>query len=156
HHPSICPYGLFHSADGIVQIAVGSEGLWAKFAAAFDLPTDDDAFRTNADRVRNAHVVRAAVEEAFGKLDTATVLAKLAEAGVPSGEVKNLQQVYEWEQTRSQGLVIEVDHPTLGPIELPGPPLRFFDSEGAEWKREHTAPPLLGQHTDDVLAWLAE
>lgn len=156
HHPSICPYGLFHSSDGTVQIAVGSENLWAKFAAAFDLPTDDDRFRTNADRVRNAAVVRAAVEEAFGLHDTATVLAKLAAAGVPSGEVKNLQQVYDWDQTRSQGLVIEVDHPTLGPIELPGPPLRFFDGDGDEWKREHRSPPLLGQHTDEVLAWLAD
>jgi crotonobetainyl-CoA:carnitine CoA-transferase CaiB-like acyl-CoA transferase len=60
--------------------------------------------------------------------------------------------VYEWEQTRSQGLVIEVDHPRLGPIELPGPPLRF---DGAP-PREHTAPPLLGEHNAAVLAWLDE
>ncbi|MTD15861.1 CoA transferase [Nakamurella sp. YIM 132087] len=155
HHPSICPYGLFHSADGIVQIAVGSEGLWAKFAPAFDLPVDGEGFRTNQERVRNSTAVRAAVEESFARYSTGDLLAKLSAVGVPSGEVKNLQQVYEWDQTRSQGLVIDVDHPTLGPIELPGPPLRFFDGEGGEWKRQHTSPPLLGQHTDDVLAWLA-
>lgn len=154
HHPSICPYGLFQSADGIVQISVGSEGLWQKFAPAFGLPVDGEGFATNPDRVRNSAVVRQAVNDAFASWNTADLLARLGEVGVPSGQVKNLQQVYEWDQTRSQGLVIEVDHPKLGKIELPGPPLRFFDQTGDEWKREHQAPPLLGQHTDEVLAWL--
>jgi formyl-CoA transferase len=156
HHPSICPYGLFHSADGIVQIAVGSEGLWAKFAPAFGIPVDGPEFSTNPNRVRNGAVVRAAVEKAFAGYKTAELLAKLSQIGVPSGEVKNLQQVYDWDQTRSQGLLIDVDHPVLGEIQLPGPPLRFFEPSGAEWHRQHTAPPLLGQHTDEVLQWLAE
>lgn len=153
HHPSICPYGLFHSADGIVQISVGSEALWRKFAPAFGLPVDAAGYATNADRVGNATEVRAAVERAFGAYATAELLAKLAEIGIPSGEVKNLQQVYEWDQTLSQGLLIDVEHPTLGSISLPGPPLRLFHGD-TEWRREHTAPPLLGQHTEQVLAWL--
>jgi crotonobetainyl-CoA:carnitine CoA-transferase CaiB-like acyl-CoA transferase len=155
HHPSICPYGLFHSADGIVQIAVGSEGLWKRFAPAFGIPLEGPEFSTNPDRVRNSTVVRAAVEKAFAGYSTPDLLAKLGEIGVPSGEVKNLQQVYDWEQTRSQGLLIDVEHPVLGKIQLPGPPLRFFEASGAEWHREHTAPPLHGQHTDEVLGWLA-
>jgi crotonobetainyl-CoA:carnitine CoA-transferase CaiB-like acyl-CoA transferase len=154
HHPSICPYGLFHSADGIVQISVGSEGLWRRFAPAFGIPLDAPGFATNADRVRNAPAVRSAVERAFTEYSTPQLLAKLSEVGVPSGEVKDLHQVYDWEQTRSQGLLIDVEHPTLGAIQLPGPPLRFFDGAGAEWHRAHRAPPLLGQHTDDVLGWL--
>lgn len=155
HHPSICPYGLFYAADGAVQISIGSEGLWQKFAPAFGLPVDGDGFATNADRVRNFEAVKDAVNQAFSRYSSAELLAKLDEIGVPSGQVKNLQQVYDWEQTRSQGLVIDVDHPVLGPIEIPGPPLRFFGDDGAEWHREHSAPPLLGQHTDAVLAWLA-
>ena len=115
HHPSICPYGLFHSADGIVQIAVGSEGLWARFAPAFDIPLTGPEFSTNPDRVRNSAVVRAAVEEAFAAYSTPDLLAKLSAIGVPSGEVKNLQQVFDWDQTRSQGLLIDVEHPVLGP-----------------------------------------
>ncbi|WP_395728473.1 CaiB/BaiF CoA transferase family protein [Nakamurella sp.] len=155
HHPSICPYGLFHSADGTVQIAVGSEGLWQRFAPAFGLPVDAPDFATNADRVRNGPAVRAAVDRAFAEYRSADLLAKLSEVGVPSGEVKNLEQVYEWDQTQSQGLLIDVEHPTLGSLQLPGPPLRFFDGAGAEWHREHTAPPLLGQHNDAVQEWLA-
>ncbi len=155
HHPSICPYGLFHSADGVVQIAVGSQGLWAKFATTFGLPVDGDGFATNSDRVRNAAAVRAAVEDVFGTYSTADLLATLASVGVPSGQVKNLQEVYDWDQTRSQGLVIPVEHEVLGTIELPGPPLRFFDSAGQEWHQKNAAPPTLGQHTDEVLAWLA-
>jgi len=156
HHPSICPYGLFHSADGVVQISVGSEGLWARFAPAFGIPLKGPEFSTNSDRVRNSAVVRGAIEEAFAGYSTPDLLAKLSQVGVPSGEVKDLQQVYEWDQTRSQGLLIDVEHPVLGPIQLPGPPLRFFEPSGEEWHREHTAPPLLGQHTDEVLGWLAE
>jgi crotonobetainyl-CoA:carnitine CoA-transferase CaiB-like acyl-CoA transferase len=155
HHPSICPYGLFHSSDGVVQISVGSEGLWARFAPAFGLSVHAPGFASNEDRVRNGPAVRAAIEEAFSAYTTPELLARLAEIGVPSGEVKNLQQVYDWEQTRSQGLLIDVDHPVLGTIELPGPPLRFFDPSGEEWRRRHTAPPLLGEHTDEVMGWLA-
>ncbi|GAA2769416.1 hypothetical protein GCM10020219_039900 [Nonomuraea dietziae] len=59
--------------------------------------------------------------------------------------------MYTWEQTRSQGLVVEVEHPVLGTIELPGPPLRF---DGAPRAR-HTAPPALGQDGEAVLSWLA-
>lgn len=153
-HPSICPYGLFHAADGPVQIAVGSESLWQTFAPAFDLPVDAEGFATNAERVANADEVQAAVNRAFAAYSSDDLLAKLDAIGIPSGQVKNLQQVYQWEQTASQGLLIDVDHPVLGPVTLPGPPLRVFDDAGEEWHRTHTAPPLLGQHTADVLDWL--
>jgi crotonobetainyl-CoA:carnitine CoA-transferase CaiB-like acyl-CoA transferase len=104
--------------------------------------------------VGNALAVREAVEAAFASESTADLLTKLTDLGIPNGEVRNLQQTYDWEQTRSQGLVITVDHPVLGPIELPGPPLRFFDQSGSEWKREHTAPPLFGADTETVLEWI--
>jgi len=154
HHPSICPYGLFHSADGPVQIAVGSEGLWGRFAPAFGLPLDAPGFATNAERVRNGPAVRAAIDAAFASWSSADLVARLADLGIPSGQVKNLAQVYQWDQALSQGLLVDVEHPTLGTVPLPGPPLRFFDTADAERTFDHMAPPLLGQHTDDVLAWL--
>ena len=65
-------------------------------------------------------------------------------------------RVYEWEQTRSQGLLLDVDHPTLGRITLPGPPLRFDGAQTAGGRERHLPPPTLGQHDTGVRAWLDE
>ena len=152
HHPSICPYGLFHCRDGLVQIAVGSEGLWRRLAPAFDLPVDEPGFATNAERVRNREAVNAAVDSAFAAYALADLLPRLDALGVPAGEVRPLDRVYEWEQTRSQGLLVEVEHALAGRVRLPGPPLRFDGSTPVE----HAAPPLLGQHDASVRQWLDE
>jgi crotonobetainyl-CoA:carnitine CoA-transferase CaiB-like acyl-CoA transferase len=76
----------------------------------------------------------------------------LDSAGIPSGKVRGIDETYEWEQTRSQGLLVEVDHATLGRISLPGSPLRF-DGGG---RIKHAPPPTLGQHDESVRAWLDE
>jgi crotonobetainyl-CoA:carnitine CoA-transferase CaiB-like acyl-CoA transferase len=154
HHPSITPYGLFGCKDGMLQIAVGSQGLWQKFAAAFGLDPDAPGMATNAERVGNRDAVNAAVNAAFADRTLAELLPELARAGVPAGEVRTLDRVYEWDQTRSQGLVIDVDHPVLGRIELPGPPLRFDDNAHAGGRTEHLPPPALGEHDASVRAWL--
>jgi crotonobetainyl-CoA:carnitine CoA-transferase CaiB-like acyl-CoA transferase len=154
YHPSICPYGLYRAADGFVQIAVGSDALWQRMAPAFGL--DRPEWAVNASRVRDHDAVNAAVDEAFGREPAATVLAMLAELGIPAGKVRDFAEVYGWEQTRSQGLVIEVEHAALGRITLPGPPLRF-ETEGKETSRsEHLAPPVLDQHGPAIRAWLAQ
>lgn len=153
YHASICPYGLYRAADGFVQIAVGSDALWQRFAPAFGL--DRQAWALNRDRVAEHEAVNAAVDRAFGERSADEVLARLAELGIPAGKVRDFAEVYGWEQTRSQGLVIEVDHAALGTITLAGPPLRF-ESGGQEiTRREHVPPPLLDQHGAAVRAWLA-
>jgi formyl-CoA transferase len=150
HHPSICPYGLFHCADGAVQIAVGSDGLWRRFAPAFDL--DRTEWATNQERVRDRDRVIAAVDAAFAGHESLGLLAELAELGIPAGKVRDLAEVYGWEQTQSQGLLIDVDHERLGRITLPGPPLRYDDGG----RTAHQAPPVLDQHGAAIRAWLAE
>lgn len=153
HHPSICPYGLFHSSEGLVQIAVGSEGLWRRFAPEFGL--DRPEWAANPDRVADRDAVIAAVERAFADWPTDKLLGRLSELGVPAGRVRDLEEVYTWEQTRSQGLLIDVDHSALGTITLPGPPLRFDDDcDGAGMRASHAAPPTLNQHGDSIRAWL--
>jgi formyl-CoA transferase len=149
HHPSICPYGLFHAADGMVQIAVGSEHLWRAFAAAFDL--DRPQWSSNAARVADRDAVVAAIDSAFSAYSRAELTARLDAIGTPAGQVRSLDEVYEWEQTRSQGLLVEVEHTTLGRITLPGPPLRFEDGG----RRALQAPPTLDEHGDAIRAWLA-
>ena len=155
HHPSIAPYGLFRCRDGSVQIAVGSEGLWRKFCDGFGLDPAVEGLASNAERVRAHELTLAVVEGAFADWDAEPLLARLAEVGVPAGKVRTLDEVYEWDQTRSQGLLIDVEHPTLGPLTLPGPPLRFFDAAGKETTRsDHAAPPLLDQHGEALRSWL--
>jgi crotonobetainyl-CoA:carnitine CoA-transferase CaiB-like acyl-CoA transferase len=153
HHPSISPYGLFDTADGAVQIAVGSEGLWKRFCEGFELHPDTPGMATNPQRVANSKRVKDMVQSAFALYGTDELLAKLDRIGVPAGRIRTIREVYEWEQTQSQGLLIDVDHATLGTITLPGPPLRFFDANGAELtRRRHTAPPVLGADNDLIAA----
>ncbi|MCY7399753.1 MAG: CoA transferase [Nocardioides sp.] len=157
HHPSISPYGLFRCADGAVQIALGNQGLWQRFCAAFDLDPTTEGLATNGDRVARRVEVIELVERAFDGWETEQLLARLDEAGIPSGKVRSLDEVYAWDQTASQGLLIDVEHPTLGALTLPGPPLRFFSADGAEVTRTaHVAPPVLGADSETVRAWLAE
>jgi crotonobetainyl-CoA:carnitine CoA-transferase CaiB-like acyl-CoA transferase len=157
HHPSICPYGLFETADGAVQIAVGSEGLWKRFCDGFGLDPDTTGMASNPERVANSKQVKEMVQDAFALYATDELLAKLDRIGVPAGRIRTIRDVYEWEQTKSQGLLIDVDHATLGTISLPGPPLRFFDADGAELtRRRHSAPPVLGADNDLIAALQAD
>ena len=153
HHPSISPYGLFDTADGAVQIAVGSEGLWKRFCEGFGLDPETPGMATNPQRVANSKRVKDMVQSAFALYGTDELLAKLDRIGVPAGRIRTIREVYEWEQTQSQGLLIDVEHATLGSVTLPGPPLRFFDPNGAELtRRRHTAPPVLGADNDLIAA----
>ena len=156
HHPSIVPYGLFSCADGTLQIAVGSDGLWQRFVLEFGLDPRSDGFATNSDRVGNRDAVIAAINAVFADQALADLLPRLEARGIPAGEVRTLDRVYAWDQTRSQGLVINVDHPVLGRIELPGPAIRFDDNAFAGGRAEHLPPPALGAHNESVRRWLDE
>lgn len=154
HHPSIAPYGLFHTATTPVQLTCGSESLWRSLARAVGLDAADPRFTTNADRVAHRDELVAALEAVFAAAPAEHWLDVLAAAGVPAGKVRDLADVYSWEQTRSQGLVIEVEHAAYGRLRLPGPVLRFDDNPHAGGRREHQAPPLLGEHDQAVRQWL--
>jgi len=156
HHPSIAPYGLFHCRQGRVQISVGSEKLWKTFASTFGIDAARPEFATNADRVRNREKVIEEVEQVFSDFEAEPLLTKLNDAGIPAGKVRTLDEVYEWEQVHSQGLVIDVEHKILGTVSLPGPPLRFFSAAGTTETTltSHTAPPLLDQDGEQIRRWL--
>jgi len=155
HHPSIAPYGLFHCRDGAVQIALGSEGLWKRFCEGFGLDPAAAGLATNPERVASRERVIEVVEAVFADWDAEPLLARLAEVGVPAGKVRTLDEVYAWDQVASQGLKVDVEHPLLGTVTLPGPPLRFFAADGSEvTRRDHGAPPTLDQHGGSVRAWL--
>jgi len=157
HHPSIAPYGAFACSDGLLQVAVGNDALWRRFAALIGLRPDDERFAGNEQRLAHRAQLTESVEQTLAKRPREHWLKTFAEAGIPAGAIRSLDEVYAWEQTRSQGLVVEVEHPTAGRIELPGPPLRLEDQQGNPMGRtEHQPPPLLGQHDDELRRWLDE
>ncbi|MFM6981442.1 MAG: CaiB/BaiF CoA transferase family protein [Microbacteriaceae bacterium] len=153
HHPSLAPYGLFRTADGPAQIAVGTEGHWRALVGILGL-ADDDRFSTNPGRVTHRDDMIAVLNGALAGWTTDAFLDACDAAGIPAGRVRTIGEVYEWDQTLSQGLLVDVDHATLGPIQIPGPPLRWFDGATEHRRAVHTAPPTLGQHTRSVLDWL--
>ncbi len=156
HHPAIAPYGMFETGTAPVQLSCGSQNLWRAFCGAFDFDPDDPRFATNLDRVTHRDELIALIEAHFAAGPAEEWLAALAEAGVPAGKVRSLDDVYGWDQTLSQGLVLEVDHSTHGPMRLPGSPLRFDDNSFSGGRAAHLAPPTLGQHNAAIRAWLDE
>jgi crotonobetainyl-CoA:carnitine CoA-transferase CaiB-like acyl-CoA transferase len=151
-HPTVSPYGAFRCRDGFVQIAVGNDRLWQRFAPLVGIDPADTRFVNNGDRVANHDALEELISGALAAQPLAHWLRVFAEGAIPAGEVKTLDQVYTSAQVLSQGLVIDVDHATLGPISVPGPPLRYDAHPSAD----HLAPPVLGQHTEDVLRWLED
>src|SRR4051794_5198090 len=152
HHPSIAPYGMFATATAPIQIACGSESLWQALCRALGWGAAQEGLATNPERVAHRSALVDRLEAHFAGEPAEHWLALLDAAGVPAGKVRSLDDVYAWEQTRSQGLVLSVDHATLGSVELPGSPLRFDDNDYSGGRPKHAAPPLLGEHTDAVRA----
>jgi crotonobetainyl-CoA:carnitine CoA-transferase CaiB-like acyl-CoA transferase len=156
HHPAIAPYGLFATASSPLQVAVGSESLWKRFAAAVGLEVDDPRFVTNRERVAHREDLIAAIEDVFAVEPAEHWLDVLVAAGIPVGKVRSMDDVYGWDQVRSQGLVLEVDHPAYGPLPLTGSPLRFDENSFSGGREHHLPPPLLGEHGAAIRAWLAD
>jgi crotonobetainyl-CoA:carnitine CoA-transferase CaiB-like acyl-CoA transferase len=148
HHPTVCPYGLFPTATADLVIAVGNDAIWRRFAPLVGLDAADERFVSNGDRVAHRAELEVLISDAMRQHDVEHWTAAFEEHGIPAGEVKTLDRVYATPQVRQQGLVLEVDHATLGRIELPGTPLRFSSSV----LPEPTAPPTLGQHSEEIRA----
>lgn len=151
-HPTVAPYGLFRCGDGHLQVAVGNEALWRRFAGLMGLDPADERFSVNERRVANRQLLGSLIEAGLRERSAAEWLAVFDQQGIPAGRVKTLDEVYADPQVRSQGLVVEVDHPTFGRLQLPGPPLRFDRSQ----KAGHLPPPSLGEHDEAFRDWLAD
>jgi crotonobetainyl-CoA:carnitine CoA-transferase CaiB-like acyl-CoA transferase len=151
-HPSIAPYRTYECSDGVIQVGVANEPIWRRFAALLELDADDPRLATNSARMEHSDALDPLIGARLASDTAAVWLERFREHGIPAGEVRSLDQVYASPQVRSQGLIVETEHPTLGSIRTPGPPLRFDRSDA----RDHTAPPTLGEHSDAIRAWLDE
>jgi crotonobetainyl-CoA:carnitine CoA-transferase CaiB-like acyl-CoA transferase len=145
-HATIAPYGAFSCSDGWVNVAVGSEGLWARFAPLIGMRADDPSYATNRDRVANWDVLEEEINAALVAESVETWMTRFAEAGVPAGQIRRMDQVYDWEQVEHLALIDRVEHPTAGHLDLPGSPVRWSVSG----RRRPEPPPTLGQHSEEL------
>jgi formyl-CoA transferase len=150
HHPTVAPYGMFEAADGPLVIAVGNEGIWQRFAPLVGLDAADARFGTNAVRLGNLTELHQILNASLASRTVAGWLKVLRQAGVPAGELKSLDRVYDSEQARAGNLIWEAEHPQLGTIRLPGNPVHYSRSVLAPG----LPPPTLGEHTGEVRAAL--
>jgi crotonobetainyl-CoA:carnitine CoA-transferase CaiB-like acyl-CoA transferase len=148
--PMVAPYQVLPTRDGELMVAGGNDRLFRTLCEVLELPVlvEDERFRTNPDRVRNREAL---VEVLSGRLrehDTAEWLPRLAAAGVPAAPVADIEDVVDSEQTQALGMLQPVAHPTIPELRLPALPLSFDDARPAH----RLPPPLVGEHTAEVLA----
>jgi formyl-CoA transferase len=152
-HPSIVPYQSFKTADGYLVIGVASEGIWQRFCEAIGKTemADDPRFAKNADRVDNRASLIAILREMFRSRDNEHWLKLLNEAKVPCAPIQTIDQVFAAPQVRHREMLVEVEHPTAGTLRMAGIPVKFSATPASV----RLPPPLLGEHTDEVLSsWL--
>ena len=152
-HSTIVPYQSFPTADGFLVLGVASETIWRRFCPAIGKAelADDARFAKNANRVENRAALISILAELFRTRDTATWLGLLNDAEVPCAPVQTIDQVFNAPQVRHREMLVTVDHPTAGTVRMAGIPVKFSATPASV----RLPPPLLGQHTEEVLAsWL--
>jgi crotonobetainyl-CoA:carnitine CoA-transferase CaiB-like acyl-CoA transferase len=151
-HPNITPYETFRTADGSIAVAVGSDRQWPRFCEAIGMPelAEDGRFATNSTRVEHRDELRGILAERFAMRPSADWIAQLLGADVPCGPINDLAALFADPQVAARRMVETVPHPTLGELRTTGIPFKLSATPGSV----RTAPPLLGQHTDEVLAEL--
>ena len=151
-HPTIVPYETLEAADGELVVAVGNDQLWRKFCEVTGLTdlTDDPRFATNQDRVQQHDTLRPLLVERLQTRPAAAWIEALTATGIPCGAVRDLAQVFADPQIIERAMVIALEHPIAGAIRALGVPAKLSDTPGSV----RTPPPVLGQHTDGILAEL--
>jgi crotonobetainyl-CoA:carnitine CoA-transferase CaiB-like acyl-CoA transferase len=148
-HPNIVPYQPFRTRDGSVILACGNDNLYRKFcevAGCAEL-ADDPRFASNGKRVENRAELTRLLEAIFAEKTTHEWVELLEAAGVANGPINDVAQVFEEPQVKARGVKIELDHPVAGKLPLVASPMRF----SATPLEHKLAPPVLGQHTEEVL-----
>ena len=152
-HPSIVPYQSFKTADGYLVIGVASEGIWRRFCQAIGRAewADDSRFEKNSNRVENRSLLIGLLAEIFLSRSTDEWLKLLNSAEVPCAPVQTVDQVFKAPQVLHREMLVQVEHPTAGTVRMAGIPVKFSATPASV----RLPPPLLGQHTEEVLeSWL--
>jgi crotonobetainyl-CoA:carnitine CoA-transferase CaiB-like acyl-CoA transferase len=147
-HPHIVPYQPFRAADGWVAVAAANDGLFRRMCDALERPDLAERFPTNASRVEGREQLIPELEAVFAARPADDWAERLDAAGVPAGKIRGVLDAVEAAAAAGSDPRVTVDHPAIGPLQLIGSPIRTDGMPAA------TAPPLLGQHTREVLAQL--
>ena len=148
-HPNIVPYETFPTADGEIAIAAGSERQWPRLCRALGLPAlaDDPRFAMNGDRVANRQELIATLRERLTERSSAEWLTALDAAEVPAGPINDVAEAFASPWASDRGMTVSLDHPRLGPIRQVAPPFELSSTPASV----RTPPPLLGEHTYEIL-----
>jgi crotonobetainyl-CoA:carnitine CoA-transferase CaiB-like acyl-CoA transferase len=146
-HPSIVPYETFAASDGEFVLAVGNDEQWRRFCATAGL-AEDERFATNRQRVTGYEEFRPLVADRLRTQPRQFWIDRLTAAGVPCGSVRNLQELFDDPQLDAREMIARLEHAAIGSMKMLGVPVKLSDTPGSV----RTPPPMLGEHTDAVLA----
>lgn len=151
-HPTIVPYESFRASDGEFVIAGGNDGIWRRLCDVIGLPAlaDDPRYRTNKDRVERYEELKPQLDRVIATRSRQEWVRALTAAGVPCGSVRDVNEVLADPQLAARGMVVDLEHPTIGPTRVIGSPVKM----SATPPEVRTAPPTFGQHTAAVLGEL--
>ncbi len=151
-HPNIVPYQAFETAQGQIIVAVGNDRQFARLAEAIGQPdlASDRRYSTNRARVENREALVAIIREALKARQATEGLEELEARRIPCGPVNTIAEVFDHPQLEARGLQFDLPHPLAGSVPQVATPIKFSESEMVY----ETAPPGLGEHTDEILAEL--
>lgn len=149
-HESLCPYQAFDASDRPVLIGIANDNLWRRFTAGIGRPElgDDPRFRTNADRVARFAETVALVQSTVATRTADAWVEFCLRIGVPCAAVNTIADMLAHPHMAARGMVMDYDHPRLGPLKTMAQPIQF----DGKARRVAAPPPMLGEHTDQVLA----
>ena len=153
-HPSITPYEAFRARDRWFALAAANERQWAILCDTIGQPglQDDPRFADNSARVDNREALRKVLDEAFLSRSAEEWLAEFRRAGLPCGPINTIPEVFAHPQADARGFVTGVDHPSAGTVQFPSFPYKLSQTPA----NVRMPPPMLGQHTEQVLVELLD
>jgi formyl-CoA transferase len=148
-HANIVPYQVFRARDQHITIGVGNDRQFRSLCEVLGRPevADDERFRTNPQRVEHRDELIALLQSVFETGDADEWLDACYRAGIPSGKINTVEQVFQHEQVLARDMLVEIEHPMAGMLKMAGIPYAMSETPASI----RLAPPTLGQHTDEVL-----
>ena len=150
-HPSVVPYQVFLGGDGkYFVVGVGTETLWKRFVEVLGMAEslgNDERFRTNAQRIEHREALIPLLQQRLAEAAASEWLEKLKAAEIPAAAIQSVPEAVGDAQTRARGLIVELEHPSLGAVRSIANPVKFSNTPVSY----RLPPPILGEHTEEIL-----